>query len=78
VAVIGVDATGDAGRSGDPSPAIFGQQGTKGLVSPQRFSVLLQIACRTNVYSATSVCSSGKIPRQFETEREMVLGLHEL
>jgi len=62
---IGVNATGDAG---DASPVIFGQLGTKFLISPKVCQNCCNIACRTDAYGATSVCCSNKTPRQSKRE----------
>jgi len=59
---IGVNAAGDA------SPAIFGQPGTKCLISPKVWQNCYQIACRTDAYDATIVCSTSKTPRQSKRE----------
>jgi len=60
---IGVNSTGNVR---DTSLAIFGQPGTKCLIiSPKAKKAcqnIYQIACRTDVYSATSVCGTSKTP----------------
>ena len=58
---ISVNAIRDAANA---SPAIFGQLGTKFLISPNVWQNCHKIAHRTDAYGTTSVCGTSKAARE--------------